>query len=30
MKDYSVSFGTLFSYAIFCSPAGIPPCDVEY
>ena len=30
MKDYSVSFGTLFSYAILCAPAGIAPCYVEY
>ncbi len=30
MKDYSVSFGTLFSYAIFLSPAGIPPPRAEY
>ena len=30
MKDYSVSFGTLFSYANLHAPAGIVPCHIEY
>jgi len=30
MKDYSVSSGTLFSYAKMLAPAGIPPSRIEY
>ena len=30
MRDYSVSLGTLFSYAFLPAPAGIHPSPIEY